>query len=241
MWPQTSSVTFSSSNRWNRRTWMAWIIYRSTNLPLQTCCYPCWNTVPAQKSLTNSSSSGFEENIGFSVLIWMQRKNICDVKSSVNTDKNAICLSKCLLIVISLTFSVFFSFYLFGEDDDVFTEGVWRADVSSCHAALSRRARRQLTFFKNQSEQWEQGMSGGEGGGEEEDKAGGEKEEEEKRRVRRSRTNEFLSKALNIYCIFKILHVAPSGNCWWESLILVITHFISVILIITAHTKNHVD
>lgn len=49
---------------------------------------------------------------------------------------------------------------LSGEDADVFAEGLGGADVSSWDA-LARRARGQLTFLKKQSEQREQGMSGG--------------------------------------------------------------------------------
>lgn len=51
--------------------------------------------------------------------------------------------------------------HLFGEDGDVLVEGVRRTDVSSGRAALSWRAGRQFTFFKDECEQWEQRMSAG--------------------------------------------------------------------------------
>lgn len=62
---------------------------------------------------------------------------------------------------------------LLGEDGDVLAEGVGGADVGTRRAALPRRAGGQLTFLKNQCQQWEQGMS------EEEEEEEGEGEEEE--------------------------------------------------------------
>lgn len=48
---------------------------------------PWRNTAQAQNSLTKSSSSGFEEKIGFSLLIWRQRNMIFHAESSANADE----------------------------------------------------------------------------------------------------------------------------------------------------------
>lgn len=48
--------------------------------------------------------------------------------------------------------------YLFGENGNVFVEGLGGADVTPGHGGIARGTSGKFTFFKNQSQQREEGM-----------------------------------------------------------------------------------